>query len=646
MGQPMNYNRPGPQNSIIIPMYFFRKVFFALPAALSLPFFMIAQEEDKNVVIENKVQSFSFNKIKGDNPIEIQEQYTKLYRCNDVRTEVMVLEMYDENEVIEDVEPRVDDKKAKWITPSYEYYSVENVFYSDAKVCYFKLPLEKKGSHSSVSFTKTYKDPRYFTTVYFNEIYSTENKTVTFTIPRWMKVEIKEYNLDGYDIKKSTSYNTKTDADIITYTVKNLPALRDEPAAPGASFIYPHLLVMCKEAEINGSKLVFFNTVADQYKWYRQLVRDIGDDKTALEQKAKELTTGISNDKEKIKTVFNWVQHNIRYIAFEDGIAGFKPAKASSVLSKKYGDCKGMANLTRSLLQALGYDARLCWIGTNHIAYDYSTPSMAVDNHMICALLFQGKKYFLDATETNIGFDEYAERIQGRQVLIENGDSYALDRVPLVTPEQNTQTEKAVLSFDGTTNLKGSVNISYKGESRSDLLSRIENIKKDNLQNALTDYLAESNSHYNISDLNTGKLLGTDSVLTINYHVIYKDAASSFGNEIYLEADFRKEMDGFFIDSVKRKFDLMLPFRMNLVTETSFTLPAGYKVKQLPANKEWKHPNMHVAITYNQKGNKIEYKKQILIPDVLLKKKSFSDWNRMIRELGNQYREQIIFEKQ
>ncbi|MEI9945443.1 MAG: hypothetical protein WDN26_14655 [Chitinophagaceae bacterium] len=41
-----------------------------------------------------------------------------------------------------------------------------------------------------------------------------------------------------------------------------------------------------------------------------------------------------------------------------------------------------------------------------------------------------GKKYFLDATETNIGFDEYAERIQGRQVLIENGDSYMLERVP------------------------------------------------------------------------------------------------------------------------------------------------------------------------------------------------------------------------
>lgn len=627
-------------------MHLFRHSLAGLVAFLSLSFSVIAQEEDNNVVIESNLQSFSFNKIRGDNNVEIEEQYTKQYRCNEVRTSILFSEMYNENEEIKDVDARIDDKKARGITPVHDYYSIENIFYSDAKVCYFRLPLEKKGSRSSVTLTKIYKDPRYFTTVYFNEEYSIENKTVTFTIPRWMKVDIKEYNFGDYTIKKSTNYDAKADADVIVYTIKNLPAMRRESAAPGGSYIYPHLLVMCREAVINGSKIVFFNTLADQYKWYHQLVKEIGDDKTALEQKAKELTTGIAGDKEKIKAIFKWVQQNIRYIAFEDGIAGFKPAKASLVLNKKYGDCKGMANLTRGLLQALGYDARLCWIGTNHIAYDYSTPSMAVDNHMICALFFGGKKYFLDATETNIGFDEYAERIQGRQVLIENGDNYLLEKVPAVTPEQNTQTEKATLSFDGAENIKGQVKISYKGESRSDLLSKIQGTKKDNLQNALTAYLSGQKSDYAINDLNTAALTGADSVLTISYSMIQKGAASSFGKEVYLEPDFRKELDGVIIDMEKRKFDMMLPFRMNLLTENSIALPAGYKVSRLPASKEWKHPNIYISISYTEKNNRIEYKKQIRISDIMLRKKSFADWNQIMKELGSQYREQIVFEKQ
>lgn len=606
----------------------------------------LSQKPDSNIVIEQKIQAFSFSQSKGENPVTITEKYSEKYRCNEVRTYIAFSEMYNENENITDIDIKIDDKKAKWITPKCDYYSIENIFYSDARICRASIPLDKKGSHSEVSLEKTYKDPRYFCTVYFPESYLVENKTITFTIPKWMKLEIKEFNFDGYSIKKINSYDQKADADIITYQVKNIPAYTNESFSPGSSYSQPHLLILCKEAQTNNGNTVYFNTLNDLYKWYRQLALNIGDDKSALQQKANELTAGVIDDIQKIKKVFNWVQHNIRYIAFEDGIAGFKPAKANDVLNKKYGDCKGMANLTRGLLQSLGFDARLCWIGTNHIAYDYSTPSMAVDNHMICALIYKGKKYFLDATETNIGFNEYAERIQGRQVLIEDGDKYILERVPAVTPEQNIQFEKTALAFDGTENLKGTVNISYKGESRSDLLTRIQGIKKDNLQNSLSDYLAEQNNNYEISDLNSNALLGTDSVLNIKYNVRHKGAASAFGQEIYLEADFRKELDGFTIDTSTRRFDVMLPFKINTVTESVISIPAGYKVNQLPANKEWKHPNIHVAITYTRKGDKIEYRKQIQVPDIMLKKRSFSEWNKVIKELGTYYREQIIFAKQ
>jgi hypothetical protein len=624
----------------------FRAHSLSIVATLFFSQITLSQSIDSNVVIEQKIQTFTFAQNRGENPVTITEKYSEKYRCNEVRTSVLFSEMYNENETITDIDVKIDDKKAKWITPTCDYYSIENIFYSDARICRLTVPLEKKGMRSEVSLVKTYKDPRYFCTVYFTENYFTENKTVSFTIPKWMKIEIKEYNFDGYAIKKTKTYDQKADADVVTYELKNIPAYKSEAYSPGGSYSQPHLLILCNEAQVNGGKTVFFNSVADLYKWYRQLVVNIGDDKNELLQKANELTAGTTDDIQKIKKIFNWVQHNIRYIAFEDGIAGFKPAKANDVLHKKYGDCKGMANLTRGLLQSLGYDARLCWIGTNHIAYDYSTPSMAVDNHMICALFYKGKKYFLDATETNIGFDEYAERIQGRQVLIENGDSYILERVPSVVPEQNLQLEKVAMTFDGSENLQGTVNISYKGESRSDLLTKIQGTKKDNLQNVLTNYLAEDDNKYEISDLNTGTLLGTDSILNIKYNVKYNGAASAFGKEIYLEADFRKELDGFTIDTAKRKFDVMLPYKMNLVTESMISIPAGYKITQLPANKEWKLSNAHITIAYTKKGDKIEYKKQIRIPDIMLKKKSFSEWNRIMKELSTCYREQIIFEKQ
>lgn len=610
---------------------------------LSVTFSWAQANDEKDIIIQEKVQEFSFTIVKGENPVTITEKYSEKYKSTQPNTVINFSELYNDNETIDDVTIKVDDKKVKGVTPKYDYFSVENIFYSDARICYFDMPLQRN-SVADISLLKTYKDPRYFTSVYFTEGYFTENKKIVFTVPKWLTIELKEFNFNGYKITKSQAYDAKTNSDIITYTAQDIPAFASESAAPGRSYIYPHILVMCKEADLGSSKHIFFKTLADQYKWYHQLVLNINDDKGGLQQKAKELTAGITNDIDKIKTVFRWVQENIRYIAFEDGIAGFKPAKAIDVLNKKYGDCKGMANLTKGLLESLGFDARLCWIGTNHIAYDYSTPSMAVDNHMICALIYKGKKYFLDATETNIALDEYAERIQGRQVLIENGDNYILERVPAVTPEQNLQVEKITLSFDGKENVKGNVSITYKGESRSDILNKIAATRKDNLQKSLVSFLSENNMKYEIEGLNTKELASTDSLLSLQYNFVNKGAASSFGKEIYFEPDYRKELNDFIIDTAKRKLDVVLPYKINLLTETSIAVPAGYKVAHLPDSKTWKHSNAEISIQYLQKGNSIEYKKYIRIPDIVLRKNNFSEWNKMMKSLKEQYQEQIIFE--
>ena len=219
----------------------------------------------------------------------------------------------------------------------------------------------------------------------------------------------------------------------------------DENSSPGITYTSPHIMLITQQAQVDETTVTYFKNTDDQYKWYASLVKQIGNDDAVIKTKALEIVQGKTTDMDKIKAIYFWVQQNIRYLAFENGIAGFRPEKAQEVLRKKYGDCKGMANLTKCLLTSQGFDARLCWIGTNHIAYDYSIPSLSVDNHMICAVKYKNKLYFLDATETNIGFEEYAERIQGRQVLIENGDKYMLEHVPQTAYTQNTETETRVL---------------------------------------------------------------------------------------------------------------------------------------------------------------------------------------------------------
>ena len=504
------------------------------------------------------------------------------------------------------------------------------------------LQFDKKGSSANITFKKTYKDPRYLTNVFFDDEYSVISKQIIFKVPRWMNIDLKEMNFTGYSIIKTTSANS--DEDIYTYLAKDIPAREDEKLCPGPTYIYPHLLIISKEATPQGNTFTYFKTVADQYAWYHHILKDLSVDEPIIKAKADEIINGSSGDMDKIKNIFYWVQNNVRYIAFEDGIAGFLPDKADEVLRKKYGDCKGMANLTKSLLKSEGFDARLCWLGTNHIAYDYSTPSLAVDNHMICALMYKGKTYFLDATETYLGMNDYAERIQGRQVLIEDNDKYILTRVPSENYTQNLDSEKRVLTVKGT-DLTGNATAEWKGEDKENILYQLSTIKKDKSQDALKKYLSDNNADYSINELTTSDLNNIDSALTAAYSITNINAVSSFGKDHYVDLDFKKELNGSDFDSTRR-LDFLFPYKTNIIRVTELAIPFGYTVSSLPHGLSIHTKDYDFEINYLQQPGKIIYHKNIILKNTHLSKAEFKQWNQDIDKLTEAYNQQLVLTEQ
>jgi hypothetical protein len=348
----------------------------------------------------------------------------------------------------------------------------------------------------------------------------------------------------------------------------------------------------------------------------------------------------MSSDVEKVKAIYQWVQDNIRYIAFEDGIAGFKPEKAQDVLRKKYGDCKGMGNLMAEMLKAIGLDGRLCWLGTNHIAYDYSTPSLGVDNHMICAWLHNGKTYFLDATEKYIGFGETAERIQGRQVLIEDGDKYLLKTIPVANPLQNTSYEKRFLTIEGA-NLVGKVVQTWKGENKEWLLHNFLETKTEKQEAALLKYLAEGTSNYQISNLKILNLDNYNADLKVEYDLLFKDAVSAFDKDLYLDVDNRKDYAGLKFDTEKRKLPFVFPFKNHVVFETEIQLPAGAKAEALPATLKVELPEYSITGHWKQQAQTIVYRREIQIKKTILLQDHFKSWNESIARLNEFYNTQL-----
>ncbi|WP_428242508.1 DUF3857 domain-containing transglutaminase family protein [Gynuella sp.] len=109
----------------------------------------------------------------------------------------------------------------------------------------------------------------------------------------------------------------------------------------------------------------------------------------------------MKNGEQKILTALKMVQEQIRYVGIEVGQNSHKPHSPNETLSLSYGDCKDKTLLMVSLLRAEGIDAWPALVNTREgAALKDFLPSAKLFDHVITAVQWQGKQYFIDPTKS------------------------------------------------------------------------------------------------------------------------------------------------------------------------------------------------------------------------------------------------------
>lgn len=617
--------------------------------SLGITTFLIAQDElqiarkAKTIFPKEKVVSlksfetieFTANRKKGGKPIAIQtiqEEFTSLESQEKFHYAVF----YDDYSKVESFK----GKPTPYVLDT--YYQSDDIFHSDVRVKYASFNLGQFGSQGNFTAEKTFQDLKYMTRVYFPGIYSTLDRRLQFVIPDEFDVELLEMNFEGYNIQKTVSQSKgKTH---YAYSMEKVDKFSKKSGLPGGSHIYPHILV-CAKGFNNGEKTEkFFSNTDELYKWYRTLINGIQNKPEELKSQVEELIKDCETDAEKVEKIFYWVQNNIRYIAFEDGLAGYQPENCQTVLHNRYGDCKGMANLTKEMLNLVGFDARLAWLGTRTIAYDYSVASLATDNHMICALKQEDGFLFLDATEKFMNVGDYAERIQGQNVLIEDGDSYILEHIPSKDFSQNIKKIDLNLTLNEKNELIGDVQFELKGEVRSEILYYVNHTPGKKQEELYKIILKAGDALSSVQELKITGDSEEDKNLIINGLLTIPNKVSSFDGEYYLYLNPYQYLSSYeFSDD--RKFDYWFDYKENDEINIQFEVPTGFQLESIPDNFKAQDEEYLFDINYEKEANSINYKMRIQIPKATISHSKMETWNKMIKELNEHYNQPIILMK-
>lgn len=520
------------------------------------------------------------------------------------------------------------------------------IFYSDQETKTFTFPAVTKGAITNLSYTQNIKDPRFLGLFRFATFVPTKSAKLSITAPNNVNIGYIDFHTEEYPITFNEA--SKNGLTTYTWTVENIEGFQGEDKSESVLYYLPHIVVYIKSFDEKGKTQHVLNDVNDLYNWYASLVKQIDtknlDDIYVIAEKISE---SGKTQYEKAEAIFNWVQNNITYVAFEDGLGGFIPRGAAGVVEKRYGDCKDMANLLYEMLNHVGIKSYRTWIGTRDRPYSYlEVPTPMVDNHMINTVTINNDTIFLDATDSYVPFGMPSAFTQTKEALLGVDDkTFKLITVPIQSSEKSvSKIFSEFTMLDNTVKVKEQRELS--GYEKVDFVSKYTYEKADKTEEEfLNTTFALGNNKTNYDNISKINFDNTDESLVLNYDLTIDNYAKTVANKTYINLNIDRVLSKSKIDIDTRKFSKKIDNTFKKIYHTTFNVPDGYSVVNIPKNIEYSDPNYGFNISYSQEDNKILQTKMIYINTLSIKNENFENWNVFIKSLIKAYKKSITIEK-
>jgi hypothetical protein len=521
---------------------------------------------------------------------------------------------------------------------------VDEVFVHDMKFKYYNFLNLEEGSQTYSFYKKEFKKPQYLESYYFKDYLECKSSKVVLKVSK--DVEIG-YIIQGNTNNENIEFIKETEGDFTIYSWQMLNTEKEEKEnnSPGFSYFSPHLIFYITNYKIASGIQNVVGSIDNLYRFYAQTIKEINkEDQTPVKEKTAELIAGLNSDSDKAKAIFDYVQTKINYVAFEDGMGGFIPRDAASVLQKKYGDCKDMANLLNEMLHYANIESSIAWIGTRHNNYTYeNVPTPIVDNHMITVVKINNKDLFLDATGHYSLFPNATPFIQGKEAMVKIDDEkYKIIPVPVISSNQNKTNGQFKIKFDAGL-LIGQTNLNLDGFFKTQFISTYRT--STDKSEMLTDYFS-----YFIQNIKTSNVaIKNDDLsqnpLEIQYQFELDKWIKKTDNQLLFKPILFFPYSDARINVEKRKTPFENDFKKSYAFEYEFAIPDGYNVDFLPENFAFNNDFFTASITYKKVGNTIIINQKMAMNTLLVEKNNFETWNAAIKNITKQYNQNIILVK-
>jgi len=469
----------------------------------------------------------------------------------------------------------------------------------------------------------------------FNISTEKSNFTINYN-PSDFTINYKESLLEEYAVSKLKSDGR------LHYSVENLPAIRNEQYSLPFQYLVPRIQIAPTSFYYEGYLGEASNWEEFGHWFYNSLVagRDQVSKRTLDEVKS--LVEGIKDPIERAKIVYDYVQRNTRYISVQVGIGGLQTIPANEVDRVKYGDCKGLTNYTKVLLEAVGVTSYYTLIKSGSTQFDFQEdfPSIEQGDHVILAIPYDDDYKWLECTSQIIPFGFIGDFTDNRNALVLKPDGGKIVKTQSYLNHQNLRKTTANYHIDENGNFKATVKIINNGipynnryalERRStDEVHRfyVNNWRKINNLRIL-DATFE-NDKESITFKENLKLEARNYATINGERMIFN--LNSLSNSVSVPTRYRNRTHP-------------VKFSRGYVYEDEYTihLPESFEIEALPGgiNTESKFGNYSYSVQENE-DRTLTYKRTFFIKEGIYPKEEYEDFRDFFREASLQDNAKIV----
>ena len=451
-------------------------------------------------------------------------------------------------------------------------------------------------------------------------------------------------------IKQTTE--EKNGNTIYRFTADNIPGYKSFENVPSVLYYIPHVVPYISSFRLPGQTKdsTILETPADLYRSQFKYVgyMNVKQD-TALKNLVNKVTKGDITDRQKAQHLYEWVQKNMHYIAFEIGLGGWIPREADTVCKKMYGDCKDMSSLLVQMGRMAGLKTYFTWIGTTLKPYTFEeTPIPNVSNHMICALNLDGEWLFMDGTHANLPFGANRSDVQGKEAMVAiDRDHFKIITIPTVDADKNVTTDSSFIRISAINenDLAGQFKMKMEGYAAWNLGYSLLTYTKDKeeREKIVRSIAARGSDKFLLEDykLRTKETGNKDITMSGNFTV--GNYIHHLKKDVIVNMNILRTFEDDYIDTADRKAAWYHGYKEIQKEVVILEIPKNYKVSYLPKNASGKlDDKWSYTITYKNDGKNVILTKEYKLNTMMVSPKLFVENNKAIVALENQYKESVV----